>query len=517
MSVSVRRRSLVASVVLLCLVVGCSTAPGPADDPVLKAPPGLDAFYGQELAWGPCADYAITDVDKTLFPIEALQCARLTVPLDYENPAGRTAELGVLRIPARGEPLGSLVVNPGGPASPGMSYAARLTALPGYEKIGEQFDLVGFDMRGTGASTPTVDCFTDDERRDDRLVASFFFGGETWSGAETRRVAQSCADGSGGAEVISHLGSRDTARDMDVLRATLGDEQLSFLGASYGTRLGAVYAEMFPANVRVMVLDGGIDPNLDIRARMVQQFIGFQRSFDTMATACAAAAGCPLGSDPAQATARFQQLVRPLIDAPLPVGANRRLTYRGALEAVLFSLYRQDEWPKITDGLTALAAGRGDSLLTTRDIAHDIQSDGSYSTFLEGAFATHCNDRERLSPEQETAMRRQLLAAAPFMDDGRGLPARDVCEAWPAEPTLDAPYATDIDGLPRTLVVSITGDPASPHVGGVALAETLGAGLLTVTGERHGAVLVASNSCVDGVVAEYLLTEEAPADARCTL
>ena len=125
------------------------------------------------------------------------------VPLDYDDPGGRTAELGVLRIPARGEPVGWLVVNPGGPASPGMSHAATLTTFPGYEQVGEQLDLVGFDMRGTGASTPTVDCFTDDERREDRLVASFLFGGETWNETETRRVAQSCAEGSGGAEVIT--------------------------------------------------------------------------------------------------------------------------------------------------------------------------------------------------------------------------------------------------------------------------------------------------------------------------
>lgn len=289
------------------------------------------------------------------------------------------------------------------------------------------------------------------------------------------------------------------------------------MGASYGTRLGAVYAEMFPQNVRTMVLDGGIDPKLGIADRMVQQFAGFQRAFDAMATACAASADCPLGDDPAQATRRFQELVRPLADAPLPVGPDRSLTYRGAVDAVLFSLYRQSAWPAITDGLTALAAGRGDSLLATRDGAHELQADGSYTTYLEGAFATHCNDRERQSPEQETAMRQRMLAAAPFLDDGRDRPARDACEAWPAPPTLGTPYATAVEGLPRTLVVSVTGDPASPHEGGVALAETLKAGLITVEGNRHGAVLVAGNGCVDDAVAGYLVTGEAPADVRCTL
>ncbi|WP_224391193.1 alpha/beta hydrolase [Pseudonocardia sp. ICBG1293] len=512
-----RLRSLLALAALVGLAAGCVAAPATGADRARGTPPELSPFYGQELAFGPCADYAITDKDRALFPHDGLECARLRVPLDYEDPGGRTAELGVLRVPARGEPIGSLVVNPGGPASPGMAHAALLTTLPGYARIGERFDLVGFDMRGTGASTPTVDCFTDDERRQDRLVASFFFGGETWSEAETARVARRCADGSGGAEVIGHLGSRDTARDMDVLRAALGDDRLNFLGASYGTRLGAVYGEMFPERVRTMVLDGGIDPNLRIQERMVQQFAGFQRSFDAMAADCATRRGCPLGDDPARATTRFHELVRPLVDDPVSVGPERRLTYRGAVEAVLFSLYQQEAWPTITDGLTALSEGRGGPLLAARDAAHDIQADGSYSTFLEGAFATHCNDRERQSPEQETAMRGRMLAAAPFMDDGRGTPARDVCEAWPSAPTLGAPYATDIPGLPRTLVVSVTGDPAAPHEGGIALAGTLRAALLTVQGERHGAVLVAANPCIDDAVADYLIDAEAPADARCTL
>ncbi|MEQ3552128.1 alpha/beta hydrolase [Pseudonocardia nematodicida] len=509
-----RLRLLITSTVLLGLAAGCATAPataGGAD----SAP--LDAFHAQELAFGPCGGYATTEGDAAVLGGDGLECARLTVPLDHDDPDGRTAELGILRVPATGDRIGSLVVNPGGPAKPGMSYAAQLAALPGSDRITERFDLVGFDMRGTGASTPVVDCFTDAERQDDLLMATFLFGGETWSEDDTRKAARGCAEGSGGVDVISHLGSRDTVRDMDVLRAVLGDDQLNFLGASYGTRLGAVYAEMFPQNVRSMVLDGGMDPNLGIRDRMVQQYAGFQRSFDAMATACAAAGDCPLGDDPQQATARFHELVRPLAEDPVPAGPDRELTYRGAVEGVLFALYQQDYWPVIVQGLTELTADRGDTLLAIRDGAHERQSDGSYPTFIEGAFAIHCNDRERLTPDQETAMRQQMLQAAPFLDDGRGTAARDGCEHWPAEPTLGSPYATDVDGLPQTLVVSVTGDPASPHEGGVALADTLGSGLLTVEGEQHGAVLVAGNSCVDDIVADYLIDLTVPDDARCTL
>ncbi|ANY10465.1 hypothetical protein AFB00_27845 [Pseudonocardia sp. HH130630-07] len=503
---------------MLCLAAGCATAPAAIGPAPGAPPPELAEFYDQELAFGSCTDYATTDDEAEVYRVVGnLECARLTVPLDYADPGGRTVELAVLRVAASGERIGSLVVNPGGPAGPGTSFAAALSTFPGYPPLGERFDLVGFDMRGTGGSTPTVDCFSDAERREDRLIATFLFGGETWDEAETRRVAERCAEGSGGADVISHLGSRDTARDIDVLRGVLGDEQLTFFGASYGTRLGAVYAETFPDRVRAMVLDGGMDPNLGIRDRMIQQFAGFQRSFETMAAACAAAGNCPLGDDPAQATARFHELVRPLTENPVPVGADRELTHRGAIEAVLFNLYGVEKWPTITAGLTELAAGRGDALLAARDAAHQVQDDGSYSTFVEGAFATHCNDRERFSPEQETDMRRAMLQAAPFLDDGLGRTARDVCEHWPAEPTLGTPYATDVQGLPPTLVVSVTGDPSSPHAGGIALADTLGSELLTVEGERHGAVLVPGNGCVDDIVTRYLIDLEVPTDARCRL
>ncbi len=348
--------------------------------------------------------------------------------------------------------------------------------------------------------------------------SSASIGGETWDGAKTEKVADQCARGSVGAEVISHPGSRDTAQDIDVLRGALGEDKLNSLGASYGTRLGAVYAEMFPTRVRSMVLDGGIDPNLDTAARVEHQFGGFQSAFRTMASACAASPTLPLGTDPDLADQRLQELVRPLIDRPVPVAEGRVLTYRAAVEAVLFSRYHPLKWTNITSGLVELQGGRGETLLATRDVAHQRQSDGSYSTFVEGALATHCNDKERMSPQAESAMRDRMLAAAPFMDDGRNRPAPDSCAGWPIGPTLGYPYATDIEGLPTTVVVSVTGDPSAPYAGSAALAQTLGARHITVEGTQHGAVYVAANTCVDDLVTDYLIDFALPAaDARCTL
>ncbi|MGG5258334.1 alpha/beta fold hydrolase [Phycicoccus avicenniae] len=528
MSRTIRRTCALLAAVALPLT-GCAASTGADAPPPTtegasargpQPPPSeeMRVFYDQELTYGSCTDFATTASDAEFYGRELLQCARLEVPLDYENPTGRTAQIAVMRIRATGERQGALVVNPGGPASPGTSFAAIITGTPGYQRLGEHFDVVGFDMRGTGASTPTVDCLTDEHRDGDDLVATWFFGGDSWDAATAKRVADQCARDSGGADVVSHLGSRDTARDMDVLRAVIGEEKLNFMGASYGTRLGAVYAEMFPSRVRSMVFDGGIDPNLDTPARMEQQYGGFESAFRTMAAACAKAKGCPLGTDPDRVDQRFQEIVRPLVDRPVPVAGGRSLTYRAAMEAVLFSLYNPEGWPAIVSGLTELGQGKGDRLLAARDAAHQKQPDGSYSTFLEGAFATHCNDKERLDPEAETAMRRRMLAAAPFMDDGRNRTARDSCESWPAAPTLGYPYATGIEGLPTTLVVSVTGDPAAPYAGSAALAKTLGARHLTVEGSQHGAAYVAGNTCVDDIVNDYLIDLALPAaDPRCAL
>ena len=274
MSRSTRFRSLALLAALPLIAGGCTSTVPPADTPMPTPPTGLETYYEQTLDYGDCRGFATTAADAKALAIQGLECARLTVPLDYEDPAGKTIELGVLRVRADGDPIGSLVLNPGGPASPGVSFAATMATTAGYQKLYRDFDLVGFDMRGTGSSTPAVDCFTDAERDDDELLASFLFGGETWDEDKTRQVARACAKGSGGEDVVSHLGSRDTARDMDVLRAVLGDSQLTFMGASYGTRLGAVYAEMFPDHLRAMVLDGGMDPHLGIRDRMVQQYAG---------------------------------------------------------------------------------------------------------------------------------------------------------------------------------------------------------------------------------------------------
>ncbi|GAA2430744.1 alpha/beta hydrolase [Actinomadura vinacea] len=497
---------------LLTLLLGACT--GQVGAQPASSGTDLDRFYGQKPAFKPCDPKLPPGV-----PAVKAECARLKVPLDYQKPEGKQAELALLRVPARGkDPIGSLVLNPGGPGFPGTDHAALTAAVWAKSPITERFDLVGFDPRGVGASKPALDCYTDAERDRDAKLSSIPAGLDDWTEQQTRRLVRQCAKRSGGKQVLAHVGTRDVARDMDVLRQALGDDKLSYAGTSYGTRLGAVYAEMFPKKVRALVLDGAMDPLAGTHERRVQQATGMQRSFERMAASCATKQDCPLGTDPDRATKVFQKLVRPLIDKPARTSDGRGLTFEQAVEGVTAAMYTEASRPVAIAGITELKAGKGDTLLKLRDTYHGRTAGGVYPDSLEASMTINCLDEERQTPKQVISMNRAWFKAAPFSDPGRPIKqAHDGCEQWPVKPTLGYPYATDIKGLADTLTVSVTGDAITPHEGGIQLAKTLGGSLLTVEGEQHGA-LVAGNACVNKTVATYLIDLKSPAEgARCKL
>jgi pimeloyl-ACP methyl ester carboxylesterase len=300
-----------------------------------------------------------------------------------------------------------------------------------------------------------------------------------------------------------------------VLRAALGDDKLTFLGQSYGTRLGAVYAEQFPQRVRAMVLDGAFDPTLGTVDRRLAAYRGFQQAFDAMAAACAAAASCPLGTDPKAWTSTLQAIIQPLRDKPIPA-LDQELNFDGALGGVMAGLYSPQLWPSVTSGLAQVRQGRGDTLLQLlRDIEGGEADTAVNGNVTEALYAINCMDEQRLTPEEAVRLRIRTYEVAPFMFPG-GDPAeaakgaRDGCEFWPAQPTLGIPYAQNIAGLPDTLVVSITGDPTTPHTGAISLAGTLGSALLTVKGEGHTVVSSGKNTCVEKIAADYLINLKLP-------
>jgi len=516
-------RSVAVAAFSAALVLsGCSQPAAPAPVPQPPAPPTeLSRFYDQQLSWGPCVDYAKTAADRASFDDPELECARLEVPLDYAAPQGRTAQIGVLRHRATGDRIGSLLVNPGGPGASGMTLGASMSGRLARSPLAQRFDIVGFDPRGVGASTPTIDCLNDAEWEVERadLDIDPSPAGVAQTEAENQRYAQRCAERSGGADVLANVGTRDVVRDVDILRQALGDEKLTYLGYSYGTRIGSAYAEAFPQNVRALVLDGALDPEQTTVERPVDQNAGFQQAFDAFATDCATQPDCPLGTDPAQATATFQALTRPLMDRPVPAdGGARTLTYPDVVTGTIQALYLSDFWPLLARGLSTLAAGDGSLLLRLADMYNDRGPDGHSGNGIEAFIVISCVDEERITDRAEQGeLIRRSNEAAPFRDDGRGVVAAlDPCGFWPAPPTSE-PHVPQVQGLPPTLTVSVTGDPATPYQAGVDLAKALRGSLLSVEGAQHTTALQ-GNSCVDDIVSAYLVDLRTPPEGtRCSL
>ncbi|WP_439593005.1 alpha/beta hydrolase [Microbacterium sp.] len=484
----------------------------------------LDGFYKQDLDFRGCAEFAPTESASQFFASENVECTYLEVPMDYSSPSGEEMEVAVLRVPAEGDPqerIGSIIINPGGPGESGMLIAAALSMRLSGTPLMERFDLVGFDPRGVGASRPAIRGFSDAERDAGTARTTLLGTSGSWTEEDTATLVDKCAAASGGKEVLAAVGTRHAARDIDVLRAALGDEKLTFLGLSYGTRLGAVYAEQFPENVRAMVFDGAIDPRVDGEGQRMATFEGFQRSFDQLAAHCAQDADCPLDTDPESATETFQDLVQPLVRDPVPAGNGRTADFAQVTGGVGVSLYTREGWDAAIAGIAQLKnEGRADQLLALHDLYTGRGTDGVWSNFLDANFAINCMDEERRSPQVEASLRARIAATSPWLDSGEDFTgsSRHACEHWPADPTLGFPYAQNPSPLPETLVISITGDPSTPYEGGVSLADSLGAALLTVEGARHTMALQGISTCVDQTVTAYLIDLALPhEDARCRL
>jgi pimeloyl-ACP methyl ester carboxylesterase len=508
----------VAIIAALAAVLTACTAPGgvPADDPRSTQIPALEEFHTQELAWEDCADYAITAQDEKYFPLAPeAECARMLVPMDYADPTGDTASVAVVRVPARGESQGSLFFNPGGPGGAGLLGTIGASSLMTESAVTESFDLIGFDPRGVGATEPAIDCkLTDGSAEGEDLLARIGSPIPTLTEDDTKELADRCAEGSGGMEALANVGTRTTAKDMDVLRAILGEDQLNFLGQSYGTRLGAIYAEEFPENVRAMILDGAFDPNLGSQKRLLASYGGFQASYEDFAAFCATQADCPLGTDPSGWTAAVHGILQPLVDNPVPAG-DTELNFDAGLGGVLASFYSPDLWPLAIEGLREVQQGRGDQLLQLATGIAGISDEGQSSNMTDASIAINCVDEDLLDADELAQLREDTYAQAPIMDPGTSAdePTRDKCADFPVTGELGIPYAQDIADLPPTLVISLTGDAATPYEGAIELAKTLGGTLLTVEGEGHTVIGNGVNACADAIAAAYLLDLELPENA----
>ncbi|HWB66016.1 MAG TPA: alpha/beta hydrolase [Mycobacteriales bacterium] len=490
------RRLAAAAVALLLAVAGCSaqsaasgggggspTAAGSA--PRAAAAAGLGRFYRQRLQWHGCDGQ--------------FQCSSLTVPVDYRHPRGHTIRLAVIRKPATDGAQRALVVNPGGPGASGVSFVEEDSSI--FSRLASHDDLVSFDPRGVGRSHP-IRCVSAGwlDRYIDQPPVPRTRAQRAQTVALARHLANACYRRNG--RFLAHVATVDEARDMDVLRAALGEPKLTYYGASYGTYLGARYAGLFPGRVRAMVLDGALDPAASSTEANLAQARGFNADLRDFLSSCVASGSCPLGSSVAAATAGVSRLLAQLTAHPLSVG-DRQLGPGEFFEGLAAGMYAPTSWPSLRLALAAVRAGNGRGLLAFSDALTERHPDGSYSNLLEANVAINCVDRP--SPRRVStyaARARQFARQAPLFGaaiEWGALP----CAFWRV-PAVAAPRPVHAAGTPPILVIGTTRDPATPYVWAKALARELANGvLLTYDGDGHTAYL-RGNTCVDGAVDSYL-------------
>ncbi len=377
------RTALVLSAVaaLVATSAGCSTTV--SGRAVIAGPQ-----VGQPVQWGPCRTAGGGGGEALPIPAGA-QCGQIGVPVDYAKPDGDVASLALIRFPATGQKIGSLIINPGGPGESGIEAAASLVGnMPA--EVRQRFDMVGFDPRGVAASSPALWCNSDEDN--DKLRADpqvdYSPEGVEHIESQTKAFIQRCVDKMG-KDFLANVGTTSVAKDMDAIRVAVGDDKLTYLGFSYGTRIGAEYAEAYPDKVRAMILDGAVDPNADPIEADLNQAAAFQQAFNDYAADCAEDPTCPLGTDPAKAVEVYRDMVDPLVDKPMRTADPRGLGYSDAIIGTIMALYSPNLWRHLTQALSEMADGRGDTMLALADMYMRRDPRGHYTNATDARIAVN--------------------------------------------------------------------------------------------------------------------------------
>jgi pimeloyl-ACP methyl ester carboxylesterase len=493
-----RRAALVS--VMAALVAGCS-ATGSAGPTRLAGP-------NPAVQLTPAAPTTTTQPPLPVTPVQwqpcgALQCGSVTAPLDYVHPNGATIQIAMARHPAvvPSERIGSVVINPGGPGGSGIDdLPNELSVLPA--GVVDRFDVISFDPRGVQRSSP-VSCTSGSNSSsggpDPNPVPATPAQQQQLLQSD-QQYASACQQASG--TVLPFVGSVDAARDLDRIRQAVGDAGLTFIGHSYGTLLGATYAELFPTHVRAMVLDGAIDPALTTQQYLVDQSNSLEAELKSFFAWCASS-GCawrPAG-DP---TAALLALIRRAADQPLPAGGGTAAGPGTIYSTLLAGLLSQSSWPTLAGALASAAAGNGSA---ASSISGRYDRGGS-SNGADAERAIDCLDHPTdRNPSTYAALAGAVGQTAPVFGPllAWGLLT---CATWPALPTRTPAPALDV-GAPPILVVGTTGDPVTPYKWAQALAGELSGGvLLTWQGQSHVAYFY--SSCVRSAYESYLVAGVSP-------
>lgn len=458
-------------------------------------------YYGQTLDWSECGN--------------GFDCTEVTAPLDWENPGDGEIQLSVVRHQAEGTPLGSLLTNPGGPGASGVDLIQGSLDFAVGSALIESYDVIGFDPRGVGQST-AVTCL-DAAGMDDYLygIPVAPRGTPEWEAEllETHKTfADACEANSGG--ILEHITTINSARDMDLIRAVLGDKQLNYLGFSYGTFLGATYAKLYPEKAGRLVLDGAIDPSVPGLEVGATQALGFESALRAYMQDCLDSGECPFNGTVDDAMADLGALLASADRLPLENGDGRMMGADAMMTAIIAALYSQESWSYLTQALTEALQGDPATAFYLADF-YNGREDGTYIDNSSEAFrAYNCMDYPvEDDPAAEEATMAKIREGAPTIAPYWSGP--DSCEVWPYPPTGTRGEITAAGAGP-ILVIGTTNDPATPYAWSEALAGQLEEGvLITRVGEGHTGYNK-GNLCVDDAVEAFFLDDVVPEDGlRC--
>ena len=497
-----------------------SNSTGSPDGSQSNAPQGLESFYSQTIDWKDCSDGT-----------SPFQCGTVTVPLDYEHPDGRTITIALKKLPAPDGDAehGSLFINPGGPGASGveaMTSAPRVS-----EELRAAYDIIGFDPRGVGQSTP-ITCWTNDEIKQHLANPSDDAGptdplkGVTYKNVPAQDKidrgaanAARCAQHSQVPELLDHVGTRDVARDLDILRATNGNTKLNYLGISYGTRIGAIYADLFPDRVGRVVLDSAMDPSKrsggEIRAEQITFLEGALRQY---VEHCQAQNGCPLTGSTDEAVAQLTAFVDGLDKNPLTApDSDATVNTQDATAIIQRLAVKQPDWDALTamltpaitnhDGTLMAKAKQGSNKSSTMPVEAAVNIANSEIMFA----AVICNDDPDTGGTASDWDAQSATEKKTYPFFGSTSNAMDAyCRGW-GHRGKTPPRETRARGSAPILVVGIKRDIQTLYSWAQSLAGQLDNGhLLTVEGYGHGAF--GTNSCATTAITGFLVNGTISAD-----
>ena len=486
-------RSVGGLLILTALLAGCSATPGA--DRSAEPSATVPALSG----WGPCPA-----ADP---PSEGLECATITVPVDYGRPDGEAFTIPVSRIASKAQQPQLLMMNPGGP---GISGVADLrSGREYYEKFTDVYTVVSFDPRGVGGSTPSASCLEDQQK------TAIFDQPSVPRSEDDEKRRQDLAAGIGAScarlgSALSSVGTENVVRDMDAIRAALGFEKTSYLGYSYGTFVGALYAQMFPERTGRMVLDSVMAPELDYRAVRHDQAVGMQASVTAFAEDCLTRNDCPLPAPASTAVQRIIDLIEGLDATPYRGPDGRELSGSRMLALVESAQYMpQSGWPALRAVLGDASAGRWQAVLDAA-FSPDLMVNPADSEYLSVVCIDFATERDTQTP----ARLAPIWARESPISGGNRAWSLAPCESWPAAP-VRKPGPVSPEGAGPVLILNTTGDPATPLPWAQSLHRQIrGSSLVIAPGPGH--LASSQNVCADEILIAFLLAGTSPPEPEFT-